>query len=437
MLKRSCALSCLGLSLLFSTQGLYAEDLLELYAIAVQEDPQFQVARANRSSVKTTEDIARSQLLPSIGLTASANRVNVDGQSSGAPDDNFNREDLSLELTQPIYRRDRWLQLDQAKILSTKADADFLAAEQDLIVRLSQAYFDVLAAQDTLTFVLADKKAIARQLEQAKQRFEVGLIAITDVHEAQAAYDQAIANEIIAENRLDNAKEVLREIVGNRDFNLDKLAEELALDRPMPQDLDAWNEMALQQNPAVLSAQNTAEVAQKEIEVQRSGHYPTLDLVGSHSLDRTDSDTGADIDTSIIGLQLALPIYTGGGVTASTKQARYDFEAAQQNVEQQRRAVSRQVRDAYRGVLASISEVKALEATMLSSESALEATEAGFEVGTRTIVDVLNSQRNLYSTMNDYAQARYFYITNGLSLKQAAGSLSEADLQRVNQWLEP
>ena len=376
-------------------------------------------------------------MLPTIGLAANLNRVNRDVRSSPtATDDTFNNQDVTLSLSQPVYRKERWLSVDQAQILSSKADVDFLAAEQDLIVRLAQAYFNVLSAQDTLEFVLSDKKAIERQLEQAKQRFEVGLIAITAVHEAQAAYDQATANQINAENALDNAHEALREIIGNQNFSLNRVVDKLELSRPDPADLTAWTEKALQQNPNVIAAKNNSEVAQKEIEVKRSGHYPTVDLVGSHGISRTSANNGSDLDTTSIGLQLALPLYAGGGVTASTEKAQLDFEAAQYGVEQQKRVVTRQVRDAYRGVIASISQVKALKATRVSSKSALEATEAGFEVGTRTIVDVLNSQRNLYSAIRDYSQARYNYIINGLLLKQAAGTLSVKDLEQVNQWLK-
>lgn len=418
-------------------QSAHADNLVELYDIAVQQDPQFQAARATQSSVKKTEEIARGGLLPTIGLSANVNHINQDVRNSPtARDDSFNRQDVALSLSQPVFRKDRWLSVDQAQILSGKAEVDFLAAEQDLIIRLARAYFNVLSAQDTLEFVLSDKKAIERQLEQARQRFEVGLIAITAVHEAQAAYDQSTANQINAENALDNANEALREIVGNQAFKLDTLAAELDLSKPDPADLSAWTEKALQQNPKVIAAKNTTEVAQKEIEVKRSGHYPTIDLVGSHSLSRTSANNGSDLDTTSIGLQLALPLYAGGSVTASTEKAQLDFEAAQYGVEQQKRVVTRQVRDAYRGVIASISQVKALEATRKSSKSALEATEAGFEVGTRTIVDVLNSQRNLYSAVRDYAQARYNYIINGLLLKQAAGTLSGKDLEQVNQWLK-
>lgn len=438
---RHCWRSLTGLFLLTVLTGVplqaLADDLLEMYALAVEQDPQFLAARSDQSSVKTGEDIALSRLLPSIGLTGSINRVNNDFDDAPEADDSFSTRDISVDLVQPIYRKDRWLQFDQAGIASDRADWDFVAAEQDLIVRLARAYFDVLSAQDTLTFVLADKKAIARQLEQAKQRFDVGLIAITDVFEAQAAFDSATANQIIAENSLDNAREVLNEIVGQREFTLNELAEDLELSSPVPADLQAWTDKALQENPAVLAARDTVDIAQKEIEVQKTGHYPTVDLVGSYGISRTSADAGTDIDSALLGLQLELPLYTGGGVTAATQQARFDFESAQHNLESQQRAVTRQVRDAYRGVVASISEVKALEATKVSSKSALEATEAGFDVGTRTIVDVLDSQRNLFSTMNDLAQARYFYIVRGLELKQAAGTLVMDDLRLVNAWLEP
>ena len=418
-------------------QPVCAEDLLDLYDIALQQDPQFLAARATQSSVKKGEDIARSTLLPSIGLAANADWVDVDVESSSpASDDNFDSQNYLLSLSQPIFRKDRWLSVDQAMILSEKADVDFLIAEQDLIIRLAQAYFDVLSAQNTLELTHLDRKAIERQLEQARQRFEVGLIAITSVYEAQAAYDQSTANLINAENALDNANEALREIVGPQNYNLDRLVEKLDLSKPDPADLEAWTEKALTQNPNIIAAKNTSEVAQKEIEVQRSGHLPTVDLVGSYGIARTSASADADRDTAIIGLELALPLYSGGGVVASTEQAQLDFEAAQYGVEQQQRVITRQVRDAYRGVIASISQVKALEATRISSKSALEATEAGFEVGTRTIVDVLNSQRNLYITIRDYSEARYDYIVNGLLLKQAAGTLSMNDLELVNQWLK-
>jgi len=417
--------------MLLSANTVSAQNLADLYEIALQTDTRYQASNSSRLSIKESESIVAARLLPQIGISADYNDVDV----KSASDDHYQRESYTLSINQPIYRRDRWLSLDQSKVQSNKADVDLLAAEQDLIIRLSTAYFDTLAAQDALDFVMADKKAISRQLDQAQQRFEVGLIAITDVHEAQAAFDQATANEIDAENKLDSAKEILREIVGDQLSELDRLAPEIELTPPMPEGLAVWTEEALQKNPLILSAMDSAQVAKQEIELQKSGHYPTLDLVGSHALSRSEASNGTDTDTTTVGLQLEIPLYAGGGVVSATKKAQHDLDVAQQAVDQQQRAITRQVRDAYRGVLSSISRVKALEATRVSSKSALEATEAGFEVGTRTIVDVLNSQRNLYSTMNDYAQARYGYIVNGMLLKQAAGTLSIEDLNAVNKLL--
>jgi outer membrane protein len=434
-MKLRTLITCMAGSLSLVSHALFAQNLVELYDVALNSDPQYQAARANKQSVQQLVSISESRLLPTIGFSANVNQVDKDVVASTGFDESYQAEDYTLSVNQPIYRRDRWLALDQSKEQSKKADIEFLAAEQDLIIRLSKAYFDVLAAKDTLDFVLADKKAISRQLDQAKQRFEVGLIAITDVHEAQAAYDQAIANEIEAVNRLDSTKEILREIVGDQMQDLDLLGPIPELLPPVPASLDSWTEEALQQNPLVQSALKTAEVARQEISVQKSGHYPSLDIVGSYSMSRSDANTAVETDVGVIGLQLAVPLYSGGGVVSATKKAHFDYDAALQVVEQQQRSVTRLVRDAYRGVMSSISRVKALEATRVSSKSALEATEAGFEVGTRTIVDVLNSQRNLYSTMNDYAQARYSYVINGLLLKQAAGTLSVDDLKMINQWL--
>jgi outer membrane protein len=295
----------------------------------------------------------------------------------------------------------------------------------------------VLSAKDTLAFAQAEKKAIARQLDQAKERFDVGLVAITDVNEAQARYDQSRANEISARNGVNTAVEALREIVANASQKLDGLKPKIPLVPANPADIEHWASVAQQQNPAIQSARLASEIAHKNISAQYAGHYPTLDLVGSLTRARSNSPYGSDVDSGAIGLQLAVPIYSGGGVTSATRQARYQYEAATETLDQQRRAVGRQVRDAYRGIETSISRVKALKATEVSALSALEATQAGFEAGTRTLVDVLNSQRDLFAAMRDYAQSRYDYVLNTLSLLQAAGTLSEQDVETVNAWLEP
>jgi outer membrane protein len=304
--------------------------------------------------------------------------------------------------------------------------------------RVADAYFNVLDAEADLRAAEANKKATARQLEQAKQRFEVGLIAITDVHETQAAYDGANTDVIVSRNAIDTAWEALLEIIGSHPReDLAQLQDPIDLAKPEPADLDQWAETALEQNLLIESAFRSAELARKNIELQRSGHYPTLDLVGSYgTLDNSDSNRGSRSNLGVIGLELNVPLYQGGGVSSAVRQARYDFEAAQDNLEAQRRSVNRTVKDAFRGVDTSISAVQSLAATVVSSKSALEATEAGYEVGTRTIIDVLNVQRNLFESERNYAKARYRYVRSGLLLKQAASILSPDDIAAVNGMLK-
>lgn len=416
-------------------QPLLADDLLQLYQRAQQNDPQIRAARATRLAAGEAKPIARSGLLPNLSATAGANYTDV--QVDNGADDSYDSQNAALALTQPLYRRDRWVRVEQADAQISQAQANLEQAEQSLRLRVAQAYFGVLAAQDTLTFSEAELEAIARQLDQAKRRFEVGLIAITGVHEAQARYDAARASVITARNSLDNAREVLREIVGGELGELLKLKDPVpVLAMPTPADLDHWSQVALDNNPGVVAARHALEVARQEIEAQRSGHYPTVDLVGSYGVSRTDAVTGSDADSASIGVQLAVPLYAGGGISAATRQARYNEQAAREVLEQQRRSVSRQVRDAYRGMEASISRVEALKAGTISAASALEATQAGFDVGTRTLVDVLNAQSELFRSQRDYAQARYDYVLNLLTLKQAAGTVAADDLAEVNAWLE-
>ena len=418
----------------------WSEDLLQVYAVSQQSDPQLAAARARRDATYENEPIARSLLLPNLTANGDLTWQDVDANSSfsGDSDEDFFTHEGSLTLTQALYRRDRWYGFQQSKTIVERAGARYKVAEQDLILRVANAYFDVLAAQDTLDFSNANKKATARQLDQAKQRFEVGLIAITAVHEAQARFDLQRAEVISAENQLTNAWEALREIVGpmgptkiaplRRDITADEIQ--------MPSDIEDWSEIALQNNPNVVSARLTAEAARQDIEIERSGHYPTLDLIGDYRSFDSNSDRGTDVDTLSAGVQLAIPIYTGGGVSASTRQARFSFEEAQEEYDRAQRATDRQVRDAFRGVQSNLSRVRALQAATVSAKSALEATTAGFDVGTRTLVDVLNSQSDMFRAERDYSVARYDYILNLLSLEQAAGTLELQDLETVNAWIE-
>jgi outer membrane protein len=376
-----------------------------------------------------------------VGLGATYDAVRTEYKTlQGAEYDeseSYKESGLGLNLTQPIYRQDRLVKLEQSDSTIAQAEADYASAEIDLMVRSTTAYFDILSAEDDLRVANAEREATGRQLEQAQQRFDVGLIAITDVHEARAAYDAARASEIAAENSLDNAWEALFEIIGPKaKSHLAKLGDDLLLNPPVPNSLQDWSDTAQQQNYGIIAARSNLKVLEQEIDVSKAGHYPTLDLVGAYSMSRSDSDKATELDRGSIGLSLEVPIYTGGAVSASTRQSQANFRAAQQSLDQTRRAVNRQVRDAFRGVLSTISQVEALKAATVSAQSALESTQAGYEVGTRTIVDVLNVQRNLFSSQRDYLNSRYGYILNGLSLKSAAGTLSEGDLEAVNGWLE-
>ncbi|MDX1604833.1 MAG: TolC family outer membrane protein, partial [Candidatus Competibacterales bacterium] len=336
-------------------------------------------------------------------------------------------------LTQPLYDRATGVRRDQAEITADQAEVDFATAEENLILRVAQRYFDILAARDEVQFARANKEAIARQLEQVTRRFEVGLVTITDVQEAQARFDQSVTTEIQALNNLADRKEALREITGRYyDSDLATLQDNIPLEQPQPADPDHWAQLALGNNLSLQSAAYAADIAREAIDLERSGHYPTLDLTASYS----ENDSGnLDQRSGSIGLQLDIPLYLGGAVSSRTREAAFRHEAAKQRREEVQRAVVRQVQNAYRGIETAISLVKALAQARISSRSSLEATEAGFEVGTRTIVDVLNAQSELLRAERDYSQARYGYILNRLSLDQAVGGLDEADLENIQSQL--
>jgi len=417
-----------------------AGGLLDNYLLARDNDPQLKAADATRLAQAETKDQSVALLLPNISLTGNTDKVSSDTDSNFAFNpsrkEDFHTNGYSLVVTQPVYHHDFWVGLRQADATVAQAEADYGTAKQDLMIRLASGYFDLLAAQDNLDFARAEKDATARQLEQAKQRFEVGLIAITDVHEAQAQFDLTVAQEISADNLLANAREALQEITGQYEQAPQLLGDEIPLLSPEPTDIEQWVKTATAQNLNLKSAQFAREVASEETNRQRSGHFPTLDIVASKNHSDSNSAFGSQRDTDQISLQLNVPLFAGGAVSSRTRQAAYRAEAAKQNLLQTRRSVVRQTRNAYLGVIAEISRVKALKQAVISSTKANEATQAGFEVGTRTIVDVLLSQRELFRAKRDYARSRYDYILNTLRLKQAAGSLAQTDIEAINGWLK-
>ena len=450
-------LLCLAASLI-GARPAPAEDLADVYQLAVQSDPLLREAEANRLAALEAKPQARALLLPQFNIAASRTEFEDDtagtffqpaagGESFLIP---FNRETddsqtlLSYQLQQSIFRWDQWVALRQADSAVAQAEANFRAAQQDVMTRVAQRYFDVLAARDTLESEDVAKESIARQLEQAEKRFEVGLIAVTDVQEAQAAYDQAVAAQIAASRALATARELLREITGEYFAELAAPNEDMPLEPPTPASEEEWVAIAMDQNLNLISSRLGADIAREQIKLQRAGHFPTLDLVAS----RQDFDSDADLivdgefgpstqdsTSDSISLQLNVPIFSGGATSSRTREAVYRHRAAKEQLERVARETERLTRDSYLGVLTGISRVQALRQAAESSRTALEATEAGFEVGTRTTVDVLDSRRNLLAAQTNYARSRYDYVLNLLQLKRAAGTLSAEDIAEVNGWL--
>ena len=416
-------------------------DLLEIYGYALDSDPQYQQVAATKRAVLEQRPQALAQLLPSLSFSANAftNEQEIDsifnplGQGGKVT---YGSHGYSLDLTQPLFRGDRIMQYLQADNRIKQADAELMAAQQDLILRTTEAYFEVLAAYDNLGFAEAEKRSLSRQLDQAKQRFDVGLTAITDVQEAQAGHDRAFAAEIEARNNVDNAWEALREITGAYFSDPAALGDTMPLVSPQPEEIDAWTGAALEQNLNILAARHAVDTARREIKRRKAGHLPTVDMVARHSLDESGGRFGSiESTTSSVGVQLNIPLFQGGYVSSRVRESHERLDAEMQRLEQARRNAQRLTRQAFLGVISGISRVKALKQAVVSSETALLATEAGFEVGTRTAVDVVAAERATSQARRDYARARYDYLLDTLRLKQASGSLSPQDLQEVNRWL--
>ncbi|EKO3697967.1 outer membrane channel protein TolC [Vibrio metschnikovii] len=410
----------------------WADDLAQIYDQAKQNDPQLLSAAARREAAFEAINSSRSSLLPQINLTAGYNltRSDVDARDS-------DRLSAGISFAQELYNRSSWVSLDTTEKQARQADAQYAAVQQGLMLRVAQAYFEVLSAQDNLEFVRAEKAAVARQLEQTKQRFDVGLSAITDVHDAQAQYDSVLAQEVLADNTLINSYESLREITGQGYSQLSILDTQRFSASRNTESMQALIERAQQQNLALLSSRIAQDVAKDNIALASSGHLPSLKLNGGYNYAReSNSNNSANNTDFTIGLNLNVPLYTGGNVTSLTKQAEHAFVAASQDLEATFRSVVKDVRAYNNNINASIGALRAYEQSVISARSALEATEAGFEVGTRTIVDVLDATRRLYDANRNLSSARYDYILNRLQLSQAIGSLSEQDILDINAGLQ-
>lgn len=429
----------------FVSLNAHAIDLIQVYQQALANDATFASARASLAVGRERVPQGRAGLLPTVGLSGSygkndsdVSQFNPTQNAFVAGGSNLRSNQYTLALSQPLFRWDRWQTYEQSKLAQAISEAQFAQAQQDLITRVAQAYFDVLSAQDTLESTRAQKSAVTEQLASAKRNFEVGTQTITDTHEAQAAYDLVVAQEFAAVNDLDNKRSALQAIIGTDPGTLAPLQPGITLAPPQPATADQWISSAETQNYGVTAAQLAVESAKRDISKSRAGHLPTLDLVASSS--RTDvsgrSAGSGDTRNNAIGVQWTVPIFSGFAVTSRVRETIALEDKARNDLETTRRNAALQARQAFLGVNSGLAQVKALQAAEVSSQSALESNKLGYQVGVRINIDVLNAQRQLYSTRTDLARARYNTILNGLRLKSASGSLREADLVPVNNLLQ-
>jgi outer membrane protein len=392
-----------------------AENLTQVYDDARVYDAQYGAARQSLLAGKEREAQGRALLYPSLNLTANATRSHLESDSKDpAIQPSFERDidshGYALTFTQPLYRRQNWLQADQGELQAKQADLQFSQAGQDLILRTAQAYFDVLAAQDTLGLVRAQKTAIAEQLAQARRNFEVGTATITDTHEAQARYDLSVSQEIFAQNEVEARARALQLITGKEYAALKPLRPDVKVSPPEPNDMQAWVDLATRQNYAVLVQQAAVDIASLEAKRNSAGHHPTLDLVASHNYTSQSASqlsvAGSNVTNDSVSLQFSLPLYQGGGVSSREREAAYNLERTRQELENARRSATLVTRQTYLSVINGIAQISALEQALVSSQSALQSNRLGYEVGVRINIDVLNAQQQVFSTRRDQAGAR-------------------------------
>ncbi|WP_431479411.1 TolC family outer membrane protein [Massilia eburnea] len=429
-------LAVLVSSALFSLNA-QAADLVQVYKQALANDATYASARASLAAGQERTVQGRSQLLPTVGLSGSVTKNNGDQtdrvKHTSGDLDNYNHT-MQLQLTQPLFRWANWENYQQSKLSTAAAEAVFAQAQQDVILRVSQAYFDVLTAQDNLTATQAQKAATTEQLASAKRNFEVGTQTITDTHEAQAAYDLVVAQEFAAQNDLEVKRTALQQVIGQAPGALAPLRTGVTIASPQPATLEPWVSAAEEQNYGVTGAKLNVEIAKREISKQRAGHMPTLDLVAQKS---RVSNTGlSQTNNNAIGVTWSVPIFNGFAVTSKVRESIALEDKARNDLEASRRQAAQTARQAFLGVNSGLAQVKALEAAEVSSKSALESNKLGYQVGVRINIDVLNAQRQLYTTQKDLSKARYDTIMNGLRLKSAAGSLKEEDLEPINALLD-
>jgi outer membrane protein len=409
----------------------FATDLVQAYRDALGHDAQLASVRAQLSATRSRVPLARAGLLPNVNGSVSVNRQLVD--TNIGPSQDFNSQSYVVAASLPLYRPQNWESFEQSKLAEKISEAQYAQAEQDLMLRVAQAYFDVLGAQDNLTTIRAQKRAISEQLAAAKRNFEVGTATVTDQQEAQSRFDLTVAQELAIENDLDVKRATLALLVGKPIGTLYTLRSGVKLEGPQPAAETDWTENARQNSFYVQQALIGSELANREIARQRLANRPTLDLVAqlAHVVNPSASAMGINSNSGLIGVQLAMPLYTGGAIQARIGEAVANHEKALSDLEVARRSAEQAARQTFYGVRSGLAQVTALEAAERSSQLSLDSNLLGYQVGVRINIDVLNAQQQLFSTRRDLAKARYDVLVNGLRLESTAGTLSEEDLAKV------
>lgn len=430
-----------ALGINFHAQG---ADLLDVYHAALNQDAVFASAKASQQAGAEKLSQGRSLLMPSVNLNANTTANDVTTTyGAGSPfaassgNKQYNSRGYGVTLVQPLFREQNWAAYNQGELQTAISEAQFKLAEQDVILRSAQTYFDVLIAQDTVKLAAAQKTAISQQLEQAKRNFEVGTATITDTHEAQARYDLIVAQELSAQNNLEIKRRSLQQLINADVGELKVLGNNFKLEAPNPNDVQKWVADAQQSSYQIVQAQAAYQIAEQEVARNRGGHLPTLDLVATYNKSISDGGSfgSTDVLNKTVGVQLNMPLFQGGATQSKWREADANREKSKQDLENAKRNVELQTRQAYLGVVSGIAQVQALQQAVKSSESLLEASKLGQEVGVRTSLDVLNAQQQVFSTRRDLYQAQYNFLISQLRLGAAVGNLTEADVGLVNQAL--
>jgi outer membrane protein len=419
-------------------------DLLSAYELGLKNDATLHAAFSELQASKEAKPQALADLLPNISATAQTEDVRQESLSgftggNGKQTSQFRDEGYTVSIRQPLFNWERFTRFKQAKKEVSRAVIKYQQAEQSLILRITERYLNTLTAEANLTLANDNLSAFKQQLKQAKFRFEVGSIAITDVHDAQARHDLALATQITAYNNLDSKREALYEIIQTDALSLSSLNHDFPLTPPQPNNISEWEQTAANKNLAIKAALLDTAIAKRQISINRSKQMPTVDLIASHSYSETGGGsfgTGFTTESDRLGLELNVPLFSGGKNTSIIREAAHLHQASLDALSSLKRTTERETRDAFRGINASLHRIKALQQATLSGESSLQANQAGLEAGTRTLVDVLDAQSNLTLAKFDLIQEKQAYILNVLQLKYAAGSLEKADVERINQWLK-